>query len=390
MANVFAKRPLVITRGKGALVWDIKGKEYIDCMGSYGVALIGHSHPKVVEAVCKQAETLISCHASLYNTKRTEFLQKLMSITPKGLNKAFLSNSGAEAVECAIKLARKFTGKPEIIAVMGGFHGKTMGALSATWDKKYRQPFQPLVPEFKHVPPDNLEKLTEAVTDKTAAVLLEPIRGEGGVRVPPDEFLPGVRELCDEKNVLLILDEVQTSFGRTGKMFGCEHWGVTPDVMCLAKPFAGGLPIGITVAKEPIMSSLKVGEHSSTFSGSPLVCAAACAAIDVLLKEKLADRAATLGGYFKAKLEELQAKYKIVKEVRGLGLMLGVELRYDVLNIILKAMDRGVIILDAGRNVLRFLPPLVIEKEQIDKTISVLDTIIKEEENARTSGTIAD
>ena len=390
MANVFAKRPLVITRGKGALVWDIKGKEYIDCMGSYGVALLGHSHPKVVEAVCKQAETLISCHASLYNTKRTEFLQKLMSITPKGLNKAFLSNSGAEAVECAIKLARKFTGKPEIIAVMGGFHGKTMGALSATWDKKYRQPFQPLVPEFKHVPPDNLEKLTEAVTDKTAAVLLEPIRGEGGVRVPPDEFLPGVRELCDEKNVLLILDEVQTSFGRTGKMFGCEHWGVTPDVMCLAKPFAGGLPIGITVAKEPIMSSLKIGEHSSTFSGSPLVCAAACAAIDVLLKEKLADRAAALGGYFKAKLEDLQAKYKIVKEVRGLGLMLGVELRYDVLNIILKATDRGVLILDAGRNVLRFLPPLVIEKEQIDKTISVLDTVIKEEENARTSGAIAD
>ena len=390
MANVFAKRPLVITRGKGALVWDINGKEYIDCMGSYGVALLGHSHPKVVEAVCKQAETLISCHASLYNTKRTEFLQKLMSITPKGLNKAFLSNSGAEAVECAIKLARKFTGKPEIIAVMGGFHGKTMGALSATWDKKYREPFQPLVPEFKHVPPDNLEKLTEAVTDKTAAVLLEPIRGEGGVRVPPDEFLPGVRELCDEKNVLLILDEVQTSFGRTGKLFGCEHLGVTPDVMCLAKPFAGGLPIGITVAKEPIMSSLKVGEHSSTFSGSPLVCAAACAAIDVLLKEKLADRAATLGGYFKAKLEELQAKYKIVKEVRGLGLMLGMELRYDVRNVIIKAMDRGVLILDAGRNVLRFLPPLVIEKEQIDKTISVLDIIIKEEENARTSSAPAD
>jgi acetylornithine/LysW-gamma-L-lysine aminotransferase len=383
MANVFAKRPLVITRGKGALVWDIKGKEYIDCTGSYGVALLGHSHPKVVEAVCKQAETLISCHASLYNNKRTEFLQKLMSITPTGLNKAFLSNSGAESVECAIKLARKFTGKPEIIAVMGGYHGKTLGALSATWDKKYREPFQPLVPEFKHVPPDNIEKLTEAVTDKTAAVLLEPIRGEGGVRVPPDEFLPGVRELCDEKNVLLILDEVQTSFGRTGKLFGCDHWGVTPDVMCLAKPFAGGLPIGITVAKENIMSSLHIGEHSSTFSGSPLVCAAACAAIDMLVKDKLADRAATLGGYFKAKLEELQAKYKIVKEVRGLGLMLGVELRFDVRNIILKTMEKGVLILDAGRNVLRFLPPLVIEKEQIDKAVSVLDEVIGEEENER-------
>jgi acetylornithine/LysW-gamma-L-lysine aminotransferase len=380
MANVFAKRPVVITRGKGALVWDIKGKEYVDCTGSYGVALLGHSHPKVVEAVCKQAETLISCHASLDNNKRTEFLQKLMSITPTGLNKAFLSNSGAESVECAIKLARKFTGKPEIIAVMGGYHGKTMGALSATWDKKYREPFQPLVPEFKHVPPDNLEKLTEAVTDKTAAVLLEPIRGEGGVRVPPVDFLPGVRELCDEKNVLLILDEVQTSFGRTGKLFGCNHWCVTPDVMCLAKPFAGGLPIGITVAKENIMSSLKVGEHSTTFSGSPLVCAAGCAAIDVLVKDKLADRAATLGAYFKTKLEELQAKYNIVKEVRGLGLMLGMEFRFDVRNIILKTMDRGVLVLEAGRNVLRFLPPLVIEKEQIDKAVAVLDEVIGEEE----------
>lgn len=386
MANVFSKKPVVITKGKGALVWDVNGKEYVDCTASYGVALVGHSHPKVVAAVRQQAEKLISCHAGFYNDKRAELLQKIVQITPKGLDKVFLSNSGAEAVECAIKLARKFTGKPEIIAMMGGFHGKTMGALSATWDKKYREPFQPLVPEFKHVPPDNLEKVREAITDKTAAILVEPIRGEGGIRIPPDGFLQGLREICDEKNVLLILDEVQTSFGRTGKLFGCEHWGVTPDVMCLAKPFAGGLPIGITVAKENIMSSLKVGEHSSTFSGSPLVCAAACAAIDVLLEEKLADRAATMGGYFKAKLEELQAKYKIVKEVRGLGLMLGVELRYDVLNIILKAMDRGVLILDAGRNVLRFLPPLVIEKEQIDKAISVLNIVIGEEENERTSG----
>src|SRR3990170_6324301 len=386
MANVFAKKPLVITRGKGALVWDINGKEYVDCTSSYGVALLGHSHPKVVEAISKQAEKLISCHAGFYNDKRAELLQKIVQITPKGLDKAFLSNSGAEAVECAIKLARKFTGKPEIIAMMGAFHGKTMGALSATWDKKYREPFQPLVPEFKHVAPDNLEKVKEAITDKTAAILVEPIRGEGGVRIPPDGFLQGLRELCDEKNVLLILDEVQTSFGRTGKLFACEHWGVVPDVMCLAKPFAGGLPIGITVAKENVMSSFKVGEHSTTFGGSPLVCAAGCAAIDVLVKEKLSERAAILGKYFKAKLEELQAKHKIVKEVRGLGLMLGVELRYDVLNIILNAMDKGVLILDAGRNVLRFLPPLVIEKEQIDKTISVLETVIKEEENARTSG----
>jgi acetylornithine/LysW-gamma-L-lysine aminotransferase len=390
MANVFAKKPVVLTRGKGALVWDINGKEYIDCTSSYGVALLGHSHPKIVEAVCEQAEKLISCHAGFYNDKRTEFLQKLVKITPKGLDKAFLSNSGAESVECAIKLARKHTGKPEMIAMMGAFHGKTMGALSATWDKKYREPFQPLVPEFKHVPPDNLEKVREAITDKTAAILAEPIRGEGGVRVPPDGFLQGLREICDEKNVLLIFDEVQTGFGRTGKLFGCQHWGVVPDVMCLAKPFAGGLPIGITVAKENIMSSLKVGDHSTTFSGSPLVCAAGCAAIDVLVQEKLADRAAVMGKYFKDKLEQLQAKHKIAKEVRGLGLMLGMELRYDVLNVILKMSDKGVLVLDAGRNVLRFLPPLIIEKAQIDKAVSVLDAGLGEEENARSSGTPAD
>jgi acetylornithine/LysW-gamma-L-lysine aminotransferase len=385
MANVFSKKPVVLTRGKGAAVWDINGKEYVDCTGSYGVALIGHAHPKIAAAVSKQAEQLISCHAGFYNDKRSEFLQKLISITPKGLDKAFLSNSGAEAVECAIKVARKFTGKPEIIALMGAFHGKTMGALSATWDKKYREPFLPLVPEFKHVPPDNLEKMREAITDKTAAILVEPVRGEGGVRVPPDGFLQGVRELCDEKNVLLIFDEVQTGFGRTGKLFACEHWGVVPDVMCLAKPVAGGLPIGVTVAKEEVMSSLKMGEHSTTFSGSPLVCAAGCAAIDVLLEEKLAERAASLGAYFKAKLEELQARYRIVKEVRGLGLMLGMELRFDVLNILLKTIERGVLILDAGKTVVRFLPPLVIEKSQIDKAVSVLDAVLGEEENERLS-----
>jgi acetylornithine/LysW-gamma-L-lysine aminotransferase len=386
MANVFAARPLVLTRGKGALVWDINGKEYVDCTGSYGVALLGHSHPKIVEAIQKQAERLISCHAGFYNDIRTEFLQKLVRITPKGLDKAFLSNSGAEAVECAIKLARKFSGKPEIIAMMGAFHGKTMGALSATWDKKYREPFQPLVPEFKHVSPDNLEKVKEAITDKTAAVLVEPIRGEGGVRVPPDGFLPGLSELCDEKNVLLIFDEVQTGFGRTGKLFACEHWGVTPDVMCLAKPVAGGLPIGVTVAKENVMSALKVGDHSTTFSGSPLVCAAACAVIDVLLEEKLPERAASLGAYFKAKLEDLQARHRIVKEVRGLGLMIGMELRFDVLNILLKTMERGVLILDAGKTVVRFLPPLVIEKSQINTVASVLDAVLGEEENARLPG----
>ena len=388
MANVFSKKPIVLTRGKGALVWDINGKEYLDCSTSYGVALLGHCHPKVVAAIQAQAEQLITCHSGYYNDKRAEFITKLVKITPNGLDKAFLSNSGAESVECAIKLARKYTGKPEIIALMGAFHGKTMGALSATWDKKYREPFMPLVPEFKHVAPDNPEKIREAITEKTAAVLMEPIRGEGGIRVPPDGYLQTARQICDEKNVLLIFDEVQTSFGRTGKLFGCQNWGVTPDIMCLAKPFAGGLPIGITVAKENIMSALKIGEHSTTFSGSPLVCAAGCAAIDALVEEKLTDRAATLGKYFKAQLEELQAKHKIIKEVRGLGLMLGMELRYDVHNVILKAVEKGVLVLDAGRTVVRLLPPLVIEKEQIDQAVLVLDEVLGEEENERASSTV--
>ena len=386
MANVFSKKPIVITRGKGALVWDVNGKEYVDFNSGYGVALLGHCHPKIVEAVCQQAQQLITCHAGYYNDKRSEFLRKLTEITPKGLTKAFLSNSGAESVECALKLARKHAGKPEIIAVMGAFHGKTMGALSATWDKKYREPFFPLVPEIKHIPPDNLEKAREAVSEKTAAILVEPIRGEGGIRVTPDGYLKGLRELCDEKKLLLMFDEVQSGFGRTGKLFACQHWNVIPDVMCLAKPLAGGLPLGATVAREEVMASFKVGDHSTTYSGNPLVCAAGCAAIDVLVNEKLADNAFLLGLYFKSNLLELQAKHKSIKEVRGLGLMLGMELKFDVLNVLLKAMEKGVLVLDAGRNVVRFLPPLVISKEQIDKAIAVLDSVLEEEENARSSG----
>ncbi len=385
MANVYTKKPIVLTKGYGALVWDINGKEYIDCTGSYGVALLGHCNPKVVAAVCEQAQKLISCHASIYNDKRSEFLQKLIQIAPKGLNKAFLSNSGAEAIECALKLARKYTGKPEIIAVMGGYHGKTMGALSATWEKKYREPFLPLVPEIKHVAPDNLDKIRETISDKTAAILVEPIRGEGGIRLTPEGYLLGLRKICDEKGVLLILDEVQTGFGRTGKIFACEHAGIVPDIICLAKPIAGGLPIGATISKESIMASFKGGEHTTTFSGSPLVCAAGCAAIDVLLEEKLTEKAAVNGEYFKLKLEEVQRKHKLVKEVRGLGLMLGIELKCEVLTAITKAMQKGVLVLNAGRTVIRFLPPLVIKKEEIDKAVKVLDDILEEEENARSS-----
>jgi len=389
MANVFSKKPVVLTRGQGSLVWDINGKEYIDSTSSYGVAALGHCHPKIVEAIKAQADQLITCHSCYYNDKRAEFIEKLVKITPKGLNKAFLSNSGAESIECAMKLARKATGKTEIIALMGSYHGKTMGALSATWDKKYRTPFLPLVPDIKHVPPDNADKIEEAITENTAAVLMEPIRGEGGIRVPPNGYLQKVREICNKSGVLLILDEVQTSFGRTGKLFGCQNWDITPDIMCLAKPFAGGLPVGITVAKENIMAAFKVGEHSTTFSGSPIVCATGCAAIDVLVEEKLADKAASDGKYFKNKLEDLATKHKIIKEIRGLGLMLGIELRYDVYGVIAKMLNKGILVIDAGRTVVRMLPPLIITRPQIDLIITALDTALGEEENERGSSPIS-
>jgi len=386
MANVYAKKNLVITRGKGATLWDINGREYIDCMGSYGVAIVGHCHPKVVEAIKQQSETLISCHGSMYNDSRSRLLEKLVQITPTGLDKAFLSNSGAEAVECAIKLARKQSGKKEVIAMMGAYHGKTMGALSATWDKKYRDPFLPLVPGFKHVPYGNPERLRDAATADTAAMLVEPIQGEGGVRVPPQGYLNEVREICDEKQILMIADEVQTGFGRTGKIFACEHSKVIPDIMCLAKAVGGGLPLGITIARQDVMSSLKLGEHSTTFGGNPLVCAAASAAIDVLITERLAERAAELGAHFIKRLERLQAEHSIVREVRGVGLMIGVETRFDVLNILQKLMAGGIIALDAGRNIVRFLPPLVISREQLDTVANSMDKVLTEEEDERLRG----
>lgn len=379
-ANVFAKKPLVAVKGKGALIWDINGREYIDCSGAYGVSVVGHCHPKVVEAIKRQAELLIACHSFLYNDARAEFLVKLMAITPSPLKKAFLSNSGTEAVETALKLARKYTKKPEVVGFVGAFHGKTMGSLSATWNSRYRAAFEPLVPGFRHVPYGKADEVRAAVNEKTAAVIVEPIQGESGIRVPPEGFLKELREICDERGVLLIFDEIQTGFGRTGKLFACEHSNVIPDILCLAKSIGGGVPIGVTVARDEVMSSFELGEHTSTFGGNPLVCAAGSAAIDVVVGEKLPARAEALGRYFMDELKKLQVKYKIIREVRGKGLMIGVEFRFDVLNIILGALRRNVVVLDAGRNVLRFLPPLVITEEQIGRVVSVLDEVIGEED----------
>ncbi len=383
LAKVYQKFPVSIVRGKGAVVYDADGKEYIDCMSGYGVSLVGHCHPRVVEAIQKQSRLLITCHGSFYNDKRAELLEKLVKISPKGLDRVFLCNSGAESVECALKAAVKYTGRSEIIGMIRGFHGKTAGALSATWNPKYRSPFQPLTSKnFKFIPFGKLDKAEEAVTEKTAAVIVEPIQGEGGVHVAPDGYLQGLREICDDKGAVLILDEIQTGFGRTGRMWASEHWNVTPDIMCVAKAMGGGLPIGATIAKAEIMDSLKTGEHSSTFGGNPLACAAACATIDVILEEKLPERARVLGERFKGILQKMVDEYQVLREVRGLGLMLGLESRFFIYNVLMKALENGLILLYCGRNVIRFLPPLVIEMSQLERAAEILKRIFDEEEKS--------
>jgi len=376
-----------IVRGKGALVYDANGKEYIDCMSGYGVSLVGHCHPKVVEAIQRQSQLLITCHGSFYNDKRAELLEKLVKISPKGLDKIFLCNSGTESVECALKAAVKYTGRSEIIGMVRGFHGKTAGALSATWNPKYRKPFQPLISKnFKFIPFGKLDKAEKTITKETAAVIVEPVQGEGGVYVAPDGYLQGLRELCDDRGAVLIFDEIQTGFGRTGRMWASEHWNVTPDVMCVAKAMGGGLPIGATIAKAEIMDSLKTGEHSSTFGGNPLACAAACATIDVILEEKLPERARVLGGRFKSILQKMVDEFRVLREVRGLGLMLGLESRLFIYDVLMESIRRGLLLLYAGRNIIRFLPPLTIEMNHLERAAEILKEIFAEEDGKLAKG----
>jgi len=383
LARFYARKPVTLVRGKDVLLFDAEGKEYIDCTGGYGTCIVGHAHPVVAEAIAQQAHKLISCHGSTYNDARANLLSILATILPSGLDRVFLSNSGAETIELAIKLARKSTGKRKIVAIKGGFHGKTHGALSATWESKYRKSYEPLVPDFVHIPFGNFEDAKATISKDTAAVLVEPIQGESGIRVPPPDWLPLLRNLTQDTGALMIADEIQTGFGRTGRMFACNHYGVTPDIMCLGKGIASGLPMGITAAPERIMSSMAVGEHSSTFGGNPVVCAAAEATIKVLLNEQLVENAAKSGAYFKDQLLDMQRELRIIREVRGTGLMLGMEMRFDVYSILQSVLQNGVLMLDAGRNVLRFLPPLSIQKEHIDRVVSCLKIILVKEQLAK-------
>jgi acetylornithine/LysW-gamma-L-lysine aminotransferase len=383
LAKFYARKPVTIVKGEGLLLFDVEGKEYVDCAGGYGTCIIGHAHPAVADAIAQQAHKLISCHGSTYNDARANLLSILATILPQGLDRVFLSNSGAEAVELAIKLARKSTGKRKIVAMKGGYHGKTYGALSATWDSKYRKSYEPLVPDFHHIPFGNVEDAKTAISNDTAAVLVEPIQGESGIRVPPPDWLPLLRNLTQDTGALMVADEIQTGFGRTGRMFACDHYDIIPDIICLGKGIASGLPIGVTVASDKIMSSMLVGEHSSTFGGNPVVCAAAEATIKVILNERLVENAAKIGLYFKDQLSDMQRHLRIIREVRGIGLMLGMEMRFDVYSILLNALQNGVLIIDAGRNILRFLPPLAIQKEHVDRVTSCLQNILVKEQLAK-------
>ena len=383
LGNLYQRFPVVIEKGSGSHVWDSNGKEYIDCMGGYGVALVGHRNERVVNAIKSQIEKIITVHSSLYSKTREEFLENLFKIAPKGLTQVHLNNSGAESVEAAIKFARKFTGKKGMVAMKGSYHGKSMGALSLTFNPKYRESFKPLVEGAKFSAYGDLNALRDSIDEDTAFIILEPIQGESGIHVPPDGFLQGVRKICDENEILLIFDEIQSGLGRTGRMWASEHWETTPDIMCLAKGIAGGIPMGATLVKSDILSVMKKGEHSSTFGGNPVSCAAGTATIQALTQDNLLKNAELMGDKLFQGLIELKNKHSIIREVRGKGLMIGVELKFEVKDILLEGIKNGLLLLYSGRNILRFLPPLVISDEDVTNTLQILDKLLTNEEDRK-------
>jgi acetylornithine/LysW-gamma-L-lysine aminotransferase len=376
LLNVYQRFPITVERGEGATIWDADGKKYMDCMGGYGVGLIGYSNKKVIAGIEEQLKKIMVCHMSAYNNTRLKFLKKLTDIAPPDVKKIFFSNSGAESVEAALKFARKYSQKPGIISMYGGYHGKTFGALSVTHNAKYRKSFVPLLDNIKFIPYGNVGSLIDAIDDKTGTVILEPIQGETGVILPPDGFLNSVRKICDEKNVVLIFDEIQTGLGRTGKMWAGEHWETVPDIMCLAKGIAAGIPMGVTFLKPKVAEAMRVGEHSSTFAGNPIACAAGNAVLDVISEGNLVKRAAETGNHFKCGLLELKERHPIIREVRGLGMMLAMEMRFDVRDILLDGIKNGLLMLYSGRNIIRLLPPLIMDKDMVDQALSVMDSLL--------------
>lgn len=374
-AGTYYKRDLELVRGQGARLWDAEGREFIDCVGGQGAANLGHANPYLSQAIGIQAENLLVCSELFYHRERGRLLENLERLTPTSIQRFFLCNSGSEAIEVALKFARLATGRREIVAAMRGFHGKTFGALSATWSRDYRLPFEPLVPGFTHVPFNHRQRACEAISRNTAAFLVEVVQGEGGVRPGTLDFLLDVQDRCHETGALLIVDEVQTGFGRTGRMFASDHFDLFPDLLCMAKSMGGGLPIGATGMSQQVASGLFKLAHTSTFGGNPLACAAANAAISYLEDHYLPQRADRLGTQFMQRLRSIGSPR--IREVRGMGLMVGVELKEKSGPYILKLMERGVLALAAGPTVIRFLPPLVIEEADLDRVVELTAEVLQ-------------
>lgn len=370
--GVYPKRPVALVRGDGAKVWDAQGREFIDCVAGHGSLNTGHNHPAIVKAIQEQASQLLSCPEIFHNNQRASYLAELAQALPFSA-RIFLCNSGAEAVEGCLKFARLLTGRQRIIATKRGFHGRTFGALSATWEPKYREPFSPLVPEFDHVAYNNLEALEAAVDTTTAAVIVEPIQGEGGVNIPKDGYLQGVRRICDAAGALMLVDEVQTGFGRTGRLFAIEHEQVEPDMIALAKSIAGGLPMGAVILHER-QGKLSPGKHGTTFGGNPLMCAVARATLDAMQNDHLPQQAAEKGDWLKTQIEALQLKR--VREVRGKGLMIGIDLRERVQPFLSSLLEHGILALPAGPTVLRLLPPLVISYDELKTVVERIEKVL--------------
>jgi acetylornithine/N-succinyldiaminopimelate aminotransferase len=369
----YTRMPAIFVKGKGSVLTDIQGKKYLDFFPGWGVSNLGHCHPKVMGAVREQIGKLIHIPNNLYNPHQAKLAKELVRIAFEG--KIFFCNSGAEAIETAIKFIRMYGDgkKSEIITTINSFHGRTTGALTATGQEKHQKGFAPLLPGFKYVPFNDINALKAAVNNHTAAVILELIQGEGGVIVATKEYVKAIRQICDEKKILMVLDEVQTGMARTGEIFAFKHYGITPDVMCLAKALGGGLPIGVMIVKKELADLFRPGMHGSTFAGSPLVCKAALGVLKAIYAEKIMKNVKAQGPYLMDKLNALKSKYDIIKEVRGLGLMIGVELTIDGTAIFKECFSRGLIINCTQGNVLRIMPALNVTRRQINKAMHILD-----------------
>jgi acetylornithine aminotransferase len=377
LMNTYARTPISIVRGRGCKVYDLEGREYLDFVAGIAVSVLGHGHPDLVAAIQKQAQHLLHASNLYYTEPQTKLAKRL--VEHAFAKKVFFCNSGAEANEAAIKLARRYAHEKygaeryEIIAMLQSFHGRTMATLTATGQEKVQKGFEPLVPGFVHVPFNNLQAVEQAVTNKTAAVLLEPVQGEGGVRVADQSYLKGLREFCRQKDILLIFDEVQTGMGRTGPLFAYEHFGVAPDIMTLGKGLGGGLPIGACLATETAAAAFVPGTHASTFGGNPVACAAGLAVLDVLLEGGVLERGRRMGAYLARGLQDLKDRMPIVKEARGLGLLQGLELTVDGKPIVADCLARGLLINCTADRVLRFVPPLVVTQAEIDRLLDLLN-----------------